>query len=280
MSNRYKQRPINKVSFSINAKLRTIILFFVIISLAFVAILILRPIQADVRLKVKENNFETNRRAAVEEETLLINMRSNSRILIQKVTAMGLRTSAINETEDFFWRENPQIAAVFFSIPGRQKQQFVNKQFLSSREIDERLVESYFNEQGTLTGRAMRGETILQNAATHFSKPVLAMFFPWQGGGVGGVLFSSENLNNNFGVVKNQSYMINTDGDILAHADFSFLSEGVNIADIDFIHSILDSPQRNKQELLESNFGVAQKITRSKNNAFLEKAKSGVQSLT
>jgi len=102
----------------------------------------------------------------------------------------------------------------------------------------------------------MRGETVLLNAASHFSESVLAVFFPRQNGGAAGALFSDENLNNSFDFGVNQSYLINADGDVLAHAGFTPIRGGKNPADSDFIQSVLESPERAKQQLVEFDLTV------------------------
>jgi len=250
------KQTIEKIRFSIGAKLITIISIMVVISLGSITFLASWLIQNDLQVTAEENNFEMNRRSAMEAETLLANVRSNTRILIQTITALGTQASIIQESTDFFFTENPLIAAVFFIVPDKQEQLLINEKFFASREINEELTDTFFDTQRTAMARALRGETVLQNAAPYFSRSVLALFFPWQNRGVGGVLFSSETLNQNFGFGVNQSYMINTDGDILSHADFSLIKEGINIADLDFINSILESDERNKQQLLESDLGI------------------------
>jgi len=257
MSAKKKQRTIDKVRFSIGTKLVLIISLIVIISLGSITVLVSWLFHADLGISAEEKNLEINHRSAAEAEVLITNIRSSSRILIQTITALGTQRAVIQETIHFFYTENPQIAAVFFITPGRDEQLLVNSRYFTSQGINEGLARSFFNNHRITLGRAVRGETLLQNAAPHFNNAVLALFFPWQNGGAAGVLFSSENLNNNFGFGINQSYMINTDGDILAHIDFSFVKEGANIAAYDFISSILESPDRSKQQLLDSDFGVS-----------------------
>ena len=258
MSSKNRRRTVEKIRFSIGAKLITIISFIVIISLGSITALVSWLVQEDLRISAEDNNFEMNRRSAMEAEIMLTNVRSNSRMLIQTITALGTQTAIIRESTDFFFIENPQIAAVFYIVPERDEQVLVNRGFFSSREMEENTAASFFNSQRSALGRAVRGETVLANAAPHFARAVLALFFPWQNGGVGGVLFSSEDLNNNFGFGINQSYMLNSEGDILSHADFSLVRAGTNIARMDFIRSILDNSQRNRQQLVETDFGVLQ----------------------
>ena len=263
MSKNRKRREIDKIKFSIGAKLITIISIIVIVSLGSITALVSWLVHTDLQVSAEENNFEMNRRSAMEAETLFSNVRTNSRILIQTITSLGSQTSLVRESTNFFWTENPQIAAVFFIIPGRQEQLLVNNQFFISREIDVEMVSPFFDSQRAALARAVRGETLLQNAAPYFTRSILALIFPWQNGGVGAVLFSSEDINNNFGFGVNKSYLLNTDGDILAHADFAFVREGANIADLGFIRNILESSERNRQQLLETDFGVMQSLSRS-----------------
>jgi len=245
-----------KIRFSIGAKLIIIISFIVIISLGSITALVSWMFQQDLRISAEENNYEMNRLAAMEAETTLTNVRSAARILIQTISALG--QSAVRESAEFFFTENPQIAAVFFIVPPNDGQALVNSPFFSSREINEALAASFFNGQRDALGRAVRGETVLVNAAPHFSRSLLALFFPWQSGGAGCVLFSSDNMNNNFSYGANQSYMINNSGDILVHADFPLLKTGTNIGNMDFIRSITGSFQQNLQQLVEADFGVLQ----------------------
>jgi len=256
MVKKYNRRATDNIRFSIGAKLIIIISFIVVISLGSITALVSWLVQQDIHVQAEENNFELNRRSAMEAETALINTRSGSRILIQTITAMGRQTAVIEETTNFFFTENPQVAAVFFINPGDNEQLLINRRFFSSREMNEDDAGSFFRSQRAAMGRAVRGETVIQNAAPHFARSVLALFFPLRNGGVGGVLFSSESLNNNLGFGINQSYMINSEGDVLAHADFSLVRAGTNIGRMGFIRSILDSADRSRQQLLEADFGV------------------------
>ncbi|MCL2793014.1 MAG: HAMP domain-containing protein [Spirochaetaceae bacterium] len=246
------------VRFSIGAKLIILISFIVILSLGSVTALVSWLVHGDLRVLAEENNFETNRRSAIEAETILSNVRSNSRILIQTITAAGAGSIMAQEAIDFFFEENPQVASVFFLDQGQAEQLLLNRQFFTSRDLEAELASSWFGNQGNALGRVMRGETLLLNATPHFGGSLLALFFSWQGSGVVGVLFSSESLNQNFGFGTNQSYMINSDADILSHADYSLVHSLVNLSGKDFIRAIINSPQKSRQELIESDFEFLQ----------------------
>jgi adenylate cyclase len=256
--NNKQRRAIDNIRFSIGKKLVMIISIMVIISLGSITALVSWLIYEDLRITAEETNFETNRRSAMEAEITFANVRSNSKILVQTITAMGANNAAIKEMTDFFFAENQQIAAVYYITQGKTERLLVNSKFFSSADIEEKLAASYFMDQRAAFGRVIRGETVILNAAPRFSRPVLALFFPWQSAGACGVLFSSETLNNNFGSVINQSFMINTQGDILLAADFQLVRSAVNVANEDFIREILESHELSKQQIIESEFKFLQ----------------------
>jgi len=263
---------LDKIPFSIGAKLITIITIIVIISLGSITALVSWLVQSDLRISAEDNNFEMNRRTTMEAETALSHIRSVSRTLIQTITALGSQNSQIRDSTEFFFTENPDIAVVFFIVPGRQEQLLVNSRFINARNLDEDLAASFINSQREALGRALRGETVIQNGAPHFARPILALFFPWQSGGVGGVIFSSEGLNSNFGFGINQSYMLNSDGDVLVHSNFALVKNGTNIKNLDFAKAILNGTEKNKQQLINTDFGAVQPPPTPVNLGFLTPA--------
>jgi len=265
----YKRRALDKIKFPIGAKLIVIISIILIISLGSITALVAWLGYTNSRVTAEENNIEINRRAAIEAETLLTNTRSNTRVLIQNISTLGSQNSAIKKSIDFFFIENMQIAAVYYVIPGIGNQVLQNERFFTSHQIDENLVGLFFDDNKAALGRAVRRETVLQNATPHFSKAVLGLFYPWDDGGVVAVLFSCEDLNKDFGYGASSSYMINNDGDILSHADLAIVKEKTNVKNLDFIRDILNSSDHNNQQIIEADFGVLQHRAKNENNVNL-----------
>jgi len=233
-----KNTPLgpDKVRFSIGAKLITIISVILIISLGSFTVLVSWLVQADLRVSAEENNFEINRRSTLEVDIMLENTRSSSRTLIQTITALGptqAMAGIIRQTTDFFFAENPQIISIYFDVPGRSGQVLNNRRFFQSVDMDESLAASFFAGQKEPLESAGNGETLLRNAAPHFSRPFLALFFPCQGGGAGGALFSADSINDNFKSGINKSWMENNNGDILIASDLNLVKEETNISDED-----------------------------------------------
>jgi adenylate cyclase len=243
------------VRFSIGAKLITIITVIVLLSLGSIIALVSWLVRGDLQIVAEENNFETNRRSAAEAESVFENVYSNSLILMRTITAVRTGSVLAKETSAFFFERNPHIVALFFTTGNATGEILINENFFDTANIDSTLADSYWNAHGVTLRRAAAGETVLLNAAPHFTAPVLALFFPWQNGG-GGVLFAPTNLNDSFGSGVNQSYLINDAGDILVHADFKLVRSAVNVADREFTRYIRDNSAQNAQTLYTDEEGV------------------------
>jgi len=255
----------DKARFSIGTKLITIISIIVIFSLGSITALVSWMVREDLKIAAEENNFEANRRAAEEAEEILTNTRAASGQLMYTINVLNSRKApspvtqeaALLEAAEFFFAQNPRAAAFIYTLKDT-RDVFVNRDYFLSHDIDRSLAETYFNDNEIFLSRAARGETALLNAAPVFSSPVLALFFPYHetGGqsGAGCVLIASEKLVDSFGFGANQSFLINDKCDLLIHSDSTLLLNGVNVADFDFIRDIQESPNRNKQQLIDAYF--------------------------
>ena len=252
----------------------TIITLIVLISLGSITALVSWLVREDLQITAEDNNFETNRRGALEAENTLAKMRSDALILIHTIRSVGKQQNMARDNAAYFFRQNPGIAAFLFSnsreveISGEEF--LVNEQFFFSRGIDPSLANAFVEKNRTAVRRSAAGETIVMNAAPHFGFHLLAMFFPGETGGTM-VLFAPENLNASFGSGLNQSWMINNSGEILVHADYQLVQNAVNVSEYRFIRDILESSDRSKQSLIYTDFGVTRKS--AKNNSFFDNAK-------
>jgi adenylate cyclase len=238
-----------KIGFSIGAKLILIISLIVVISLGSITALVSWLVRDDLRIAAEVNNFESNRQAAMTSESTFNNVRSNAGMLLRTITSAGIENSFLKDTADFYFQQNPQVAALFFSVGGQKDELFTSSRFYRSGEIDENLAASYRDASTLYLRRSAAGETLLLNAAPHFTIPMLAMFFPISNGGAA-VLFSPSELSDSFGYGVNQSYLINGDGDVLLHPDNNLVRSGTNFSKWEFIRDICNSTQKNSQQLI------------------------------
>jgi len=242
------------VKFSIGAKLITIISFIVIISLGSIIFLVSWLVSGDLQIQAEDNNFEANRLSSMAAQTVFDNIESNSMALIRTIISVGSGSIVAQDSTEFFFERNPQVASVFFVNNGRDEL-LLNDNFFQNLQVNPSLVETFRDANRTALRRAGAGETLLINAAPVFTAPVLALFYPIQNGSVG-VLFSPMDLNDSFGHSINQSYLLNDRGDILIHGDFEIVKKAVNLADSDFIKYIWNNPEKNAQTLYTGAEGI------------------------
>jgi len=257
--NKFKERRGSlALSFSIGAKLITIISIIVLVSLGSITALVSWLVREDLKISAEENNFEVNRRAAAETEQTLEKTRLLSLMFTRTAVVLGNRVGAIKEEADYFFTQNPQIAALFYTTASSAEwtdKVFVNERFFVSSGNDTKLVDTFLDNNKKTLENAVMGQMSLVNASPMFNKAqgstaIAALFFPIRDGG-GCVLFSTENLNESFGMGVNASYLINADGDIIADADPERVKTPVNLSKQEIIRRIFTSPERNKQMLVD-----------------------------
>ena len=238
------------IKFSIGAKLVTIITILVLVSLGTIVFLASYFMRQDLEVSAEENNFEVNRRSSAEASYTLSSVRTSSHVLIQIINNAGANSSLARHAADVFFEQNKHIAALVFPVAGNDDYFLVNDDFFFSRDMNTFLVNSFYRENYTYYRRAAAGESVFLNATPHFSVHLLALYYPVQGGAVS-ILFSPDNLNESFSSSLNQSYLINSEGDILIHPSFEMLQRGANIANRDYVRKIKETPARNRQVLTE-----------------------------
>ena len=246
-----KDTGLMTVRFSIGAKLIAIITIIVLMSLGSIIALVSWLVREDLRIVAEDNNFEANRRSAIEAELTFNNVRLVSQMLMRGIAESRDARAPV----EFFFEQNSQIAAVYFSDGAATNGFLTNGVFFEKNGVDAPLAETYLDSDSMPLLRAASGETIIMNATPHFTIPLLALFFPLESGGCG-VLFSPSELNDAFGSGINQSYLINDRGDILVHSNFELLINGTNVSDQDFIKNIRTSPSRSEQRLYTDTGGV------------------------
>ncbi|WP_461245846.1 adenylate/guanylate cyclase domain-containing protein [Treponema sp. R6D11] len=263
-----ERRSGPRVRFSIGAKLITIISIIVLVSLGSITALVSWLVREDLTITAEENNFEVNRRAAAETEQTLEKMRLLS-LSFSRTAAFARRADVIQGEADYFFSQNPQIAALFYTsnYPAAWTNRvFVNERFFLSHggegKIDAKLANDLRVNSVKTQENAALGQTVLINASPLFdmqgSTYLAAMFFPIQVGSCC-VLFSTENLNESFGMGVNASFLINADGDIIADADLERVKTQVNLSEQEIIRQIFNSPDRNKQMLVALDVQPTQK---------------------
>jgi adenylate cyclase len=253
-----------RIGFPIGAKLVSIITALLLISLGAITVMASVLITNDVRTTAESNNLTINTRSSAEAERILTGTRNDMLLLLRMLNALSPVES--ERITDYFFEEKPDIAAAAIidtkpadnsggnigGAPAAGEIRFINLEFFRRNEIEPSLVETFIHSldekkimeeaasprEGVNTGSS--GE-ILLNAAPVFEIPLLAMLLPLNLRGeekIALLLFSSDPLTEAFGTGTNVSFMINREGDILAHADHSLVRSGANFSGHPFILSM------------------------------------------
>jgi adenylate cyclase len=154
-----------RVRFSIGAKLITIISIIVLVSLGSITALVSWLVREDLKVSAEENNFEVNRRAAAETEQTLEKMRLLS-LVFSRAAALAKNGDEIQEEADYFFTQNPQIAALFYvTAPSSAwtNKVFANGRFFLSHGIDTEIADALLANSKKMQEDAAMGQTILIN---------------------------------------------------------------------------------------------------------------------
>ncbi|MDR2663261.1 MAG: HAMP domain-containing protein [Treponema sp.] len=268
---RTKQSPEQsgpvKIRFPIGAKLVIIITILLLFSLGLITALVSVLVSRDVQITAEDNNFTVNKRSAAEAENYLSMIRSNALTLLDTLGVVERDSWQAREAASFFFERNQNIAFIGIvsfpdsggtgdsggeNPPGETSYALVNDRFFSSNELDPALAGIFLGDSREALDRARAGETLILNAAPVFTLPVLALFYPWQAGGLeetAVILFSSEALADTFGAGANVSFMVNGGGDALIHPDGSLIRAGANLSEDPFLAEMALSTERSFQTL-------------------------------
>jgi len=244
------------ILFPIGVKLGIIIIVLVLLSLGGIIYFTYYMSGHDAETAAEKNNFEFNRRVSAEIEHSLLNIRANAQVLAQIINSAGANSEISKQAKTFYFEENKQIAAVIFQLSNNNVNVLTNEEFFFSKSVESSPVLSYYTETKSYFQRAAKGETYLLNAYNSFSLPLLALFFqlppaPKAEARPILVLFSPSYFNNSLSYGINQSYLVNTNGDILVHPDFELVRNSANISQIDYFSRIRENVMQSRQDLRE-----------------------------
>jgi len=244
------------ILFPIGAKLGTIIIALVLLSLGGITYFTRYMAGHDAEMAAEKNNFELNRRVSAEIEHSLSNIRANALVLVQIINSAGVNSEISKQAKTFYFEENKQIAAIVFQSSNNNVNVLTNEEFFFSKGVESSPVSSYYTETKSYFPKAAKGETYLLNSYNHFSLHLLALFFqlppvPKTEGRAILVLFSPAYFNSNLSYGINQSFLINNGGDVLVHPNFEMVKNSANISHMDYVGRIRENVMLSRQDLRE-----------------------------
>ncbi|GMO50030.1 MAG: hypothetical protein Ta2G_07300 [Termitinemataceae bacterium] len=258
-TNTYDDTLKIKIKRPLAIKLVAIVTALLLVSLGSITMLVSWLVSADVQLSAEDNNFSVNRRTADATDSSLSNIRASvlsflfDRTLLEETniiaanvstnrpnTIEGLEENRMalelknNELTDTFFSENKNIVAIDLNN-GRV---ICNTEFFRENDLSESMIQMW-------SSSSFDGETdnviYLRNSSFNFKMPMLVMQLPVERGFPVYVFFRPENLISLYNTGQNITFAINESGDVLIHTNPEIMLGGVNLKNIPYIASMLNS---------------------------------------
>lgn len=128
---------------------------------------------------------------------------------------------------------------------------FVNKKYTDENDIKPESFKAVNKTYEEKLLKSLRGGTVLFNASPGFVTPILGMAIPWNHNGKSYSILvyidSIEFIKTFQGQGINTTYLVNEEGEILAHLDTKLVIEGANLSNVPIVKSMLESKIDNRQ---------------------------------
>ena len=240
ITNAMKQ-PKRKVLFPLGLKLALIVALILMGSIWAITSLTALMVTAESVRTAENINSAINTRAASGIEDRLYKIRSDALLLLDMISTTGDDIASAWQLRNIFFERNPNIAAVI--VPGAQS--IGNQQFFTTNEISQNDLDTWLAKETRALELAKQNVPVLRNVTPELGISLLALFYPWQSNGVEDaavVFFSPQNLLEITAAGFSSTMVVNGDGDVLVHPDFSQVQTGANISGSIFFEALKKNP--------------------------------------
>lgn len=239
---------------TIRAKLLGIILAIIVSGLALMIFLATYFFRDDSEKRVQDNNLALvdiiGQKVESDLKGISFALQSFSNLQMQNSSAQ-----VKSEQEKELFANNPNfIYMAILSSSGEEittVKYFINKKYIEDNEIKPASFQSVNKSYEEKLFKSLRGGTVLFNASPGFVTPILGMAIPWRNAGKNYSLLvyidSIEFIKTFQGQGINTTYLVNEEGEILAHLDTKLVIEGSNLSNVPIVKSMLESKIDNRQ---------------------------------
>ncbi len=248
-----------KIKYPIALKLILIISILVVISLGTITVLVTVLIGNNNKISAEDNNHTVNEQAAAAAEKTITNLRRNAFLLMDMLNAANSSSVVSRQASVFYFDRNPNIAALFLTRNSQTslfQRNLLNNKFFISNELDSSLIMSYLQKQTEKIKAANNGETQFLNATPFFNTGITVMMYPYNENGQKQsliIFFSNEELSDIFGSSNMRTtYLVNYQGDILAHPDYDKIYAGENVSNSELFKDMVKNGNKTRQILFNN----------------------------
>lgn len=233
---------------TIRVKLIVIISSILIAALASIIFIATYFFKKDNELRVKENNIKLT-------EIISLNLNAEIRSLKQSltVTIQAIQVSKDRETfiKTLLDREPSMLFSGVYDKSLSESFSIANMEKLKTSNITKDQLRKVVKSNEALFQSAFKGSTVLINASSGFSKPILAIGFPISKSNKDSIIISFMGLEKFLDSFQTsgitETYLVNEEGKIIAHSDISLVMAETNVASSPIVDRMRKSPLDNGQ---------------------------------
>ncbi len=239
----------------IRSKLISIISLIIVVSLSGMIFLATFFFKSDTKVRIEELNLKLSDIAALKVRGDFMSMTEKMNLL---ATAMlqEFRSAAQKEMFlDIFFRNDKDFIGVLVAEKSGDKlkirRSIHNRPFLADNKIGPALLDEAMGDASPSFLRSFADEAVLYNMSDRFKMPVVAVGFPFQrvGGKVSSIVVGFLKMDKFLQAFKGsgyiQTYLVNNDGDIIAHSDSKVVLSRANYINVPIVKMMLTSGQEN-----------------------------------
>jgi len=253
---------------NIRAKLISIISIIIIAAMAIMISLATLFFKKDNEVRIKESNLTISQVVASKTE-------SDFTALVEKLNLMG--TTILQEFKtgeqknlfiNMFFSNDKDFLYVGICDRGkddvlRVTRKLANDKFFTDNNIDQAFMARITADNSHKFVKSFNDEAVVHNVSERFTFPVMAVSFPFQRDAndrVVSVLVGYIKLNRILkAFVKNgitDTFMVNSDGDVIAHPDSNLIMSHANLVNLPIIDRMMKSKSDNEQTRYRDDSGV------------------------
>jgi adenylate cyclase len=250
---------------SIRFKLISIISLIIILSISGMIFVATYYFKKDNLIRVQENNHKISEVTALKVKSDFESIIKNS-LFIANTMARGSSVKERAQVSELFREENDFVCAGVAADKGDTitiTKHFYNAPLMRENQITGEMIDRATQMHGSVLRRSFKGETVIHNVSQAFKLPIVGISIPLRRDTdrrVSSIVVSYYKLDSVLKAFKTSGitsvFMVNDEGDIIAHPDSSLVVSGGNYINIPIVKMMMKSKIDNGQTRYADERGV------------------------
>ncbi|MCX7677620.1 MAG: HAMP domain-containing protein [Spirochaetes bacterium] len=239
----------------IREKLISIISLIILVSMSTMIFLATFFFKTDTKIRIEELNLKIAEIAALKVRTDFMAMTEKMHLMATTLMQEFRSPVQKNMFLDLFFRNDKDFLGLLVIGKTGEKLEVTNsiynKTFFTESKLNPKMMEEIAHSSAALFGRTFGEEAIVYNASDKFNIPVLAVGLPFikEDGKVISALIGYLKMDRFLQAFRSgyiQTYMINSEGDLIAHSDGKLILSKGNFINVPIVKLMLSSNKENE----------------------------------